>query len=542
MASNVSEQGHELLDLSWTAGEPRLKGCAIAAADAMGVKCLQELIAGHARFDQSGTVYEPDGTTREAPHYRLELLLGAMPAYMAYADQAGLSSDQASELVHTILMAEKRSEHSFIYESVIQLCRVFDGYINRKETLTGEDYTILRNLVEDTADNEADSNAAIDAYRALARLGLSAVESAALIRNELFADSAVINYALWPLNALSVASVDSRLLTEICHLIPGEALQLSEIQASYATLYDLITNVCPGEDVAPNDFLGTVRDRLAAGCTMADIALQYITGDKQTLEGDAHAQASSHRRDSHFIETTGPLELSPLPYRSERSFSEGAADIGRIAQHSARHREAIGEGLWVFDAEAPIPSWYSLGGETEVDWQRRAVRLRYPSYPLAEISRRLIVYHAHPVELEYVTRPPDHVFPQIAISSITKFLAATPSRRDYAMIAELMRASDYEEGMVRAFIAHGSGATEYSFPNDPDAIEAVGETFQTQCDAILNGVNWEKILFERKWRGLVKGSRKDISDVIGELIDRLNAAMPKGFQLHFLAPGVQITL
>jgi hypothetical protein len=535
------EMGGGALDLSWVAEDPRLKERALAALGAMGPAYLQDLIVSHMRFDRSHTFHEPDGSVWKAPHYPLELLLGVMPEYMSNAHEAGLLPDQAYNLVRTILTAEGRSEWAMNDEPVVQLSRAFKNRAERNERFSAEDYAILHGLIVDTARSGDNSVATLDAYRALTRLGFTSAESNTLIRDELYADSLFINFAVGTFNALSIAEVNPGLLTEVCRLIHGEDPQLYDIQAGYASLKDLIITICPARDLPPNDLLAIVKDGLEKGRTIVEVGESIIASGKRVIEGGAGVHHPAERRERHFIRKPGPLELSPLPYRSERSFSDGAADIGRIALHKPRHREPIGEGMWVFDPEAPTPIWYSLGGETDVDVERQVVRAHYPRYPLGDLSRSPVLYHAHPVALE---RPGLNrgLYPNIALPAVARFLAATPSRRDYAMVAELMRSPEYKGGAVRSFIAHGSGTMEYTFPNDPEVVEEMSRVSQALRDDVLADVDWERVLFARKWRGLAEGEQKNTADVVGELVNRFNHALPKGFQLKLFSPEVQVEL
>ena len=535
---------HDAAYLSQAMEDPRLRERATAAFGAMGTEYLQDLIINHARFNHPHTIRDDYGAPQQINYYSLELLLGVMPEYMTNAQQAGLSPDQAYGLVRTLLSAEGRSEWAMNDEPVVQLSRAFKHRIERSDEVEADDYAILHGLVADTASGEDNSVAVLDAYRALTRLGFSSAESNTLIRNELYTDSLVINHAIGVFNTLSVAEVNSELLIEVCRLIPGEDPQLYAIQASYMLLKDLIATVCPRQDMPPNDLLKIVRHQLAEGRTMPEIAQSFITSEKQTIKGDAEAYHPAERRNRHFIDKPGQLELAPLPYRTERSFSEGAADIGRIALHQQRYREPIGEGIWVFDPEASAPTWYSLGGETDVDFEQRTVRARYPLYPLGDLSRGPVLYHAHPVALEHVISPRHNsgTHPNTAVPAITKFLAAIPSRRDYLMVAELLRSAEYKGGGVRSFIAHGSGTTEYTFPNDPEALEAMSHHYQALRDNMLAGINWERMFSTRKWYGLTRGERKDRSEVVQELVTRFNRILPKDFQLRLLGPEVQVEL
>jgi|GEM_PF-2638239 len=521
-------------DLSWVAEDPVLKEQALAAAAVMGVDMVQDLIISHSRFPQSAIVEDADGNEVTAPHYMLGLILEVMPDYMANARAAGLDPAQAYDLVRTILTDERRSMYGQLDGAAVQLSRAFRTHAERNHPIDAADYATLHALVVDVAARESDSLSAIDTHRALTRLDFAVSESDALIRNHLFTDSLVMDYALRAFNALSVAKVDTAVLTDICRLIPGEDPQLYEIQGSYQMLYSLITIVCPERDMSPSELLKAVRDGLANGSTMADITEHFIANKNQQIEGGDGIYQPAERRDRHFITATGPLELSLLPYRNERSLQAGAADIGRIATAVSRYREPVGEGFWIFDRDAGTPTWYSLGAETDVDPENKTVTAAYPPYPLGDLSRNPVLYHAHPADLEWVISPRKGSagLPNAAVKTVSRFLAATPSRRDYAMVADLMRSPEYKGGDIRSLIAHGSGATEYIYPHDPDALEEMGRMAKALRDDLLIGIDWERILYARKWLGMRQGDRKGVDQVVQELVERFSAKLPKGFSLR----------
>jgi hypothetical protein len=312
------------VDLGWVAEDPFLAKRVMAAAEAMGVSNLQDLIVSHARFDHPGTVEDRDGTSRETTHYRLEQLLGIMPDYMTNARQAGLSPDQAYSLVHTLLTAEGRNKWAANDEPVARLSGAFAYRAERHEVLSNEEYGILHTLIADVASREDDSRAVLGAYRALTRLGFSSAESDRLIREELYTDALVVDYAVEAFHALSIATVDPGLLTDICRLIHGEKPRLHDIQASYLMLKDLITIICPSRDIPPHDLLVLVRDRLAEGRPMATLRADF-TGGQPAIAGGASVQIgaidTSQINQASWIYLPSPIELNAPSVKARQTLA-----------------------------------------------------------------------------------------------------------------------------------------------------------------------------------------------------------------------------
>ncbi len=530
----VSTQTYAATDLSF-------RQDAVAAAGAAGVENATRLVALHARFDHPSYVTGVDGVRQAVPHYPLHRFLRVVPTYIERSAAAGLTPDQAAGLVETLLAAEDRDEWSTADQPVVYLGKALELQAQTHGPITAEDYAQVQGLIADTASHEDDNASALDAYRALSRLGMSTVESIRLIREGLLTDSLLMNRALEVFNALAIAEVDTQVLGDICRQFIGTAEDhphISAIQEDFALLRECIVTAGPRQDIHPNRLLESIHAQLRQGKSMLEIANGFVSARRLAQTIALEVGRPEERIAQHFLTKTGPLEASPLPYRAERSFDEGAHDLGAIALNSMRYREALQEGFWVFDPNAMPPVWYSLGGETELG--AGVVRHSYPAYPLQELSRSPTVAHCHPADLEWAISPglSNGVYPNMAMPVIDRFLAATPSGQDYQMIADILRASGGPQ-TVRSIFAHGSGLTEYTFPQDPDVLEHMAQISRSLRDNFLLGIDWSKVLYTRKFAGLLRGELRGVDTVVRDLMERFDNGMPKGFGLHLLDLGTE---
>lgn len=519
-------------ELTLQGSDPELGALANTAVQAIGPDHFHDLLVKYERFDHSSTDFNSGVVVKT--HHTLRQLLVQLPGYIENATATGIDENRAYGLVQAIIGEEKRSKWSGADDPVVQLGRAFAWQAEHHGVVSDEDYTALHNLVAETAASPDTGDTAINAYRALSRLGLTTAQSIEVIKDSL-PHYEIATFAVGVFDALSVARVDAAVIKGICGSL-FEAHQEDNtpygIQADYVLLRELIARVCPGADIEPNTFLRQVYDHLSRGKSMTDIAQEYAGTDARTIEGlEAQIYDPQDRIEKHFLPKSGGLELAILPYRTERSLEEGLGDLKSIARERGRYRETLGEGLWVFDSTASAPTWYSLGGRTELHDGR--VRHVHPEYPINEISQRPFLFHCHPMGLEKSVGPDprDELFPEAALPIVNRFLAVTPSRRDYEMVAELLRTPTHQKPAVRSFIAHGSGLTEYTFPNDADALTEMSQHSQAIRDDVLQNVDWERILFDKKWLGLVRIER-DKNSVVQELVQRLNDKLPEGFQLR----------
>jgi len=524
---------------AYAATNPSFQHAALAATQAAGVDNMNNLVAMYARFDHP-SVSTVDGTTHIVQHHVLHQLLRVIPSYIEQATAAGLTPNQASGLVGVLLSAEERSEWSVADPPVVYLGEALELQAQTHGPLTIEDYEQVQGLIAETASREDDNASALDTYRALSRLGMTTAESIDFIRTDLQTDSLLMNPMLEVLNALSIAEVSTSTLTEICQQLIGNnenPRDLAEIQGDLGLLRECVVTVAPGQDIHPDDLLTAIHTQLAQGRDMSDIVNSFLSAKQlRQAPGVLSVYRPSDRIGQHFLSHEGQLELSPLPYRTERSFDDGIRDLSKIALHRPKYREAVGEGFWVFAPDATTPTWYSLGGETEVRVGR--VAHHYPEYPLSELSRNPSLVHCHPFELERMISPDrdNSLYPNEALPVVERFLAATPSRRDYQMVAELLKSSGGPQE-VRSLFVHGSGVTEYTFPQDPAALENMAQVSQKLRDDLLRVVDWNRILYDRRLAGLVRGPRRENDVAVGYLVRLFDEAMPKGFGLRMLNIG-----
>lgn len=142
----------------------------------------------------------------------------------------------------------------------------------------------------------------------------------------------------------------------------------------------------------------------------------------------------------------------------------------------------------------------------------------------AHLTDQPNLFHVHPEDLEVMLRNPYDDFPSREYRDhATKFLSSTPSRADYALVAELMKNAKYEMQMPRSFIAHSLGVTEFTYPSDAESLEKMAvESRDIRDEAMLNF----------RWRDIMRRLFTiDELTVVTGLIDELNSRLHDGFSV-----------
>lgn len=513
-----------LPDLSWVTSRPNLRGLAVENAELMGLGNFGDIVELHRRFDHTATVASEDGIQRRIE--RLQRLLEQTPDYMRNAIGAGLTPDQACGLLKTMLSSEGLGERTEFGVPVSRLAQALGNRAEQQRPLSAEEYEDLKNLISETSTGGDYLFAALGTYRSLSCLGLDTMQSTDIIRGSLKSDYLLMYPATAIFDALSIAEVEPTELAELFGNMTNGRSDLYGILADYATVRELIVRVCPGLDLRPNDLIKDINQRMRSGDDLITAASNYPE-EKRQLGGAPVAYHPRERHERHFLPREGRLVTSPLPYRSRLPLSQGIRDLEALAAASRRYEpEKISEGLWVFDAGSDEPTWYSLGGETQLDFGRGVAEHHCSPYPLESLSGRPILFHCHPVGLETLISL-NGIFPDNALPVVRKFFAATPNGQDYEMVAGLLRTQSPGQRNARSLIAHGSGTTEYTFPNDPDALERMSRLSRTLRDDFLLSINW---------RRLMAGRNRDVDAAAKELLRRYNQVLPKGFGIRIVKP------
>jgi hypothetical protein len=177
--------------------------------------------------------------------------------------------------------------------------------------------------------------------------------------------------------------------------------------------------------------------------------------------------------------TKKPLEYFPdigvealvhgiLPYRLERSFRDGLADLRELMN------TAHAEGAFVFDPASE--TWFSLGGRTSL--QSGRARHEFDPYDVSALSQTPVLVHTHPRNNEIFISPHRDTlaFPQLQ-KKLVSFLTAMPSGSDLGLLAILNRAST-RPVEIAGLIVTSQGITEFSAPADAENLEAFAGSFK----------------------------------------------------------------
>ena len=531
-----AEPPHPQAEFRLTTDDPELQRLVDASLEAIGPENLNDIVVNHERFDSMPMrVRQPDGSDKEVTHFSLRRLLGRSPDYAASAAEAGIDTDQASDLIKTL---QAETEQGFEYTAEIDvsaalMARAFSHQADHGQQLTPEDYGALQGMLASTARNSHSAGAA-NVYRSLSRLGANTQDSVGIITNELRGDLPLMRPAVRMFDSLSIADVEAGQLAEVCGRLVGEKSSLlGEVGDDFDKLRDLFAFVGPRQGIAPADMLAAVNERLAAGEDMPTIARTIASREAKVLPASERSTDAAElddyqaRRERHFPEKTGELENAELPYRTQRSLEDGVRDLEQIAQDTGE-LGMPSEGSWAFDAATN--TWYSFGGRTEV-FVGQAVKHNHLPYPVGELSRRPSLFHCRPVAHEHAIgfRAHDNVVPPDAVPLANRLLGATPNTADYRAIAETLQGQQSGIDALRAFIVHGSGITEYTFPLDAQTIEDVSEYFGDIRSGIIELADWNKLM-----------EQPDANEALAELIDAYNARLPSGFKLKYFPTGTAI--
>jgi hypothetical protein len=219
--------------------------------------------------------------------------------------------------------------------------------------------------------------------------------------------------------------------------------------------------------------------------------------------------ARERERNDHFRETSGPLENRALPYRTQASWQEGMEDLERLVLADPTRGDFAFEGSWVYAPEDQ--TWYSLGGRTVARDAMGNVNHRAVQYDASALSETPVLVHLHPEVFPYGQSNYGHVL---------------PTNHDYDAVADMI---DNAQGPItpRSFIVHPFGVTEFTYPQDTDAIRQAAGAFEaasrnTLIDAHGSPPDIDNLVREIGVLGFING-----------IIQGINDALPNGFGIKF---------
>lgn len=481
----------------------------------IGLRDLKEADLGtflraQKRFDGPVTMME---SGEKIEHYHLRKSLQELPGYMEATRAAGLTYEQATDLLPHALNS-LRGDFEQEYTTIHLLGRACNEAASQRLNLAG-DFETFKDMVK-LAGDEWLLDPSLYAFSNGARLGLSVEQMYKMIKKlpEIGSPSPgyVIPHFNDALKSMLPAKVNPELVVEVFDMI-------GDNNGYYSGLYDLFTMVMafggPSSGMTPDEVLALFASRLKNG--KKGIAL--------LKSGDAQGQmqeVATVPKEKYFVENERTvLEHAVLPYKVSKSFDKGMRDLEKLSVASSRYWEEVGEGMWVFDPASNV--WYSLGGKVDVQMDR--VRHNFLLYDISQLSEEPVVCHVHPKDLDMTVRPRKEnlTIPEYQ-DKLTAFLTATPSRADYGALAALLKMSS-KPVKAQAGLVHSLGTTIIRFPNDIAVLEKMSEKARDLRDQVM--LEFDTSRYERN--GLV--DTESDYNFVQRLMDDFNRKLPKGFSL-----------
>ncbi len=525
----ISEQvsnGDERLVLRFFNSDSELNTLASRAAQSLGVKRLDELAMEHQRFDETVYVIDKQGKEKKDYNFKLKRLLEELPDYIDSAQQVGLSVDQAHQLAMHLLRSSPYKFHDNS-KSIALMGRGFRNAAERNSKLDQKDLEALRNLVGKSAKNGVDSNS-MYAYSLAQKIGLSTEQSVAMITKLFEVDGILSGYTFRSfcdaLKTLNVAEIDPDLVVEVFDSLGGDRPYFR--QNVYRAFRDVITFGCPSYNITPQKTMEAIKKQVKAGKDIVEVLSRFTGSEQKQLSSERRVEivVPQEERDRYFVNKSGDLEIAALPYQTHKSLNAGIRDLEELSTASGHKWQEIGEGFWVFDSSSG--TWYSLGGQAAI--KPSAVRHNMISYDISQLSDKPLMFHCHPQDFEFALRPPigESIFPEQYEDHVVKFLAATPSRADYVVVAGLMEKA-MEEMSSRSYIVHSLGITEFTYPHDIEKIKKMSLQSRDIRDKALLDFNWDAL----------KGKDVDLQTLVKQLTIVINQKLPDGFSIQHFPHG-----
>jgi hypothetical protein len=509
--------------------DPELNAVASESLQTVSIEKLDQLMRAHQKFNEPVYVVDNQGREKRDNNFKLKRFLREIPAYFDSAQEAGLSADQAQQLTVTLLNSSPYEFHD--PEITVSLMgRAFRNAAKADHPLSAEDYDKLNTLVAESAKCGVDHNA-LYAYSLAQRIGLSTTQSTEMISKLVEADGSISGYTFGPfcdaLKTLNVAQVDPEMVVQVFDKLGGDRPYFH--QAIFKAFEDIITFGCPSHGMSPQEVIDTILRQVEAGEDIEEVIVRFQGSEQKQLPGEKQIEVINPKeeRDRYFVQKPGELELAALPYQTQRPLNEGLRDLENIAVASSGRWQETGEGFWVHDRESG--TWYSLGGQIEM--RAMAMRHNMMPYDISQLSAEPLMFHCHPQDFEVMIRPPRGatIFPEQYTDQVTKFLAATPSRADYAVIADLVeRATD--QMTAHSYIVHSLGVTEFTYPTDLEQLKQMSADSRELRDQALLDFDWQAL----------RGREIDPEVLTEQLATLLNKRLPEGFKIKLHPRGYDL--
>ncbi len=494
--------------------DPQLAQLVGQALDAIDEEVLDRIVTSAERFgfafstevvesSSSETVAGVDGN---ATH---KAILEELPGYMRAADTAGVSVDQATDLLTHALDAANFPYPQQTGNIAANLRHALDAVSRSGEQFTPEHLDALKEVVT-TAGQYDTISMGVSAYAAACRAGLSPDASAQLVQGYFATTTtytqanARIDHFRDALRTLDGAGADPGAVEVVFKHIEGQDPQYRRV--TYDQLGRAVTFGAVGRGQTAAEAMESIQD----------IARQTEAGEPLDLDVYTRAMVSAAppmERDRHFREAEGVLEHRATPYRVEgRSWAAGAEDIAGLTHADSAKGDTVAEGNWVYDSDRG--TWFSLGGQTTEIAPGYARHLS-ARYDVSELSRNPVSVHVHPNEF---------------IDGPQRVSSVLPSYDDYTQVADRLRSAQGTIDTSRSFIFHPLGVTEYTYPNDSTAVHDVAVGFEMVRARYLDALGGA-------------GEIASITEAIGEetlvraMLEDLSTVLPDGFELKYYPPG-----
>lgn len=502
--------------------DPELATLVTRTVELYGAEGADRLMRANERFNRPVVLEGLDGVEVVDEHSSNRLFL----AEAALCGEAGLGARLSPEqTVELVVCTVNSLEHGYPYQSdevVGHLTRALQASADAGEQLLAEEVDRLCSLI--TTAGQIDGGAlksGLSSYAAARKAGLSFEVSVQLVEGYFAnANARQIVNNMWKLTealrSLNIAAVDPVITQEVFQAIErGHPDFRNKV---YVDLKDAI-EACPRGEFTPSELLQAMAAHLRNGMD-APSALRAVVEDfaRETRlpvsEGMPLVIDPREQRDRYFVQRDGRLEHAVLPYQSRHPLNDGLRDLERLTMARHEYGDVIAEGLWVFDDASS--TWYSLGGSTVY----RSSGMTHTStlYDVSQLSQTPKVFHIHPKEAAYLGDIFGNIF---------------PTNADYRAMATMLEQAQRPVNDLRGVISHGLGVTEFIFPNDPTRIREVAESFQAAVERYFAPFgNAYDILLTADEVG---------HDLFARIaVDRINAGLPKGFEIKLHPHGVDL--
>jgi len=486
---------------------------------------LSAFLQAQDRFDGPVTMME---TGEKIEHYKLRRCLKELPEYISNAETAGLTYEQAVEiLLHTL--NTDRFKFSNVDQYILLLARAFETAKKTGINLS-EHVDAFKDIITFGGKScGPEMGPSLYMIPIALRLGLSPEQAYKIFKKIDEVGSPATGYVTPHFNdalkSMLPAKVDPKLVEEAFELI-------GDNNGYYAGLYDFFKTIMtfggPSQGMSPNELLALFVTRVKTGKNVP-----LLEGGE---DGEQKREVVDVSKEKYFVENENDvLEHVALPYRMTKPLNDGVRDIERLAVANSRRWEEVGEGMWAFDPDTQ--TWYSFGGQLETPSMEevlagRAERVRHNflPYDLSKLSENPYLFHVHPQAYDVHVAPPREsmAYPELR-DNITKFLTATPSGADYGAVGELLKDSETQVP-TRSFISHALGVTEFTYPNDIAKLEEMKSQSRNIRDQVMLEFDIESYV-------AMSGRPVDRVHLVQSMIHELNKRLPEGFSLRLYPTG-----